>query len=283
MMRTNHKIIFGDTREEIKKIGDQSIELIITSPPYFNRKDYNHQRQIGYNQTYEEYIESLDQIWRECFQILNYGCKLCINIGDIYSNTKENGRYFHISIKTDIINSCKNIGFDLYSTIIWEKISRCHPSGGCNLMGSIYYPRNGIVKENFEYILIFKKGGKDPKVSKKIKEKSRISLKDWTTYFNGIWKIQGTLNNEHIATFPLEIPYRLIRMYSFVGDTILDPFLGSGTTIKASKILKRNSIGIELNKQDYWPIIQKKISFNNFGLMNEYKYQIIDGEKCIKK
>jgi len=275
-MKTTHTIIFGDSREELKKLETNSIHLIITSPPYYNRKNYNHKDQIGYNQTYDEYINSLNTIWKECYRVLKLGCKMCINIADLHSSSKEQGRYFQISIKTDIIKHCQNIGFDLYNTIIWQKIPNCKPSGGCSLMGSLFYPRNGIVKENFEYILIFKKRGKDPKVSKEMKESSRITLREWKQYFSGIWKIRGSPNKRHIATYPLKIPYRLIKMYSFVGDTILDPFVGSGTSIKACKILKRNSIGIELNKKDYWELIQKKTNFHNSGVLDEFKFNIID-------
>jgi len=250
--------------------------LIVTSPPYWNRKDYNHPDQIGYNQSYEEYINDLGLVWEECYRILYSGCKLCINIGDYYCSTKEHGNYKIISIESDIIFICEDLGFDLVSKIIWQKTSRCNPSGGCNLMGSIYYPRNGIVKLDFEYILIFKKSGQGPKISKDIKQQSRIALEEWTEYFSGHWKIPGSRNDKHPASFPLEIPLRLIKMYSFVNEVVFDPFLGSGMTSLGALLTKRNSIGIEVNKKNYWPVIQ-----GNFGL---YRYDkdyeiIIDNKK----
>lgn len=275
-MKTTHTIIFKDS-SFMKELEDNSVHLIITSPPYGDRKDYNHPDQIGFGQTYKNYLNDLNQIWQECYRVLHSGCKLCIIIGDLFTRTKEFGRYKIIPIHANIITSCEKIGFDLINIIIWQKITRCHPSGGCSLMGSIYYPRNGIVSEDFEYILIFKKLGKQPKVSKEIKEKSKLSLKEWVLYFNGHWNITGDKDNNHPATFPLEIPYRLIRMYSFVGETVLDPFLGSGTTVKAARILLRNSIGYEINKNDYWTVIQEKVGLNQSDLFHQYKWKIIDG------
>lgn len=271
-MQTEHKIYFQDSRD-LSNIPDNSVQLIITSPPYWNRKDYDHENQIGYNQTYEDYVEDLNQVWSECYRVLHPGCKMCVNIGDLYTRTIEYGRHKIISIRTDVIKYCESIGFDFLGAIIWQKINRCHPTGGCNLMGSVYYPRNGIVKLDYEHILLFKKLGKAPKVSKEIKEKSKITLKEWITYFTGHWKIPGTKNIDHQATFPLEIPKRLIKMYSFVGETVLDPFIGSGTTTLASRILKRNSIGIEINK-DFLPIIKEKIGYLQPGLFKDCNFKI---------
>lgn len=255
-------------------VENDSVQLIVTSPPYWEIKNYSHKNQIGFDQTYEEYVESLNKVWKECYRVLSPGCKMCVNIGDIYTKTKDFGRYKVVSIKSDIIKYCESINFDFLGGIIWQKINRCHPSGGCSLMGSYPHPRNGIVKLDYEHILLFKKLGKQPKVSKEIKEKSRISLKEWTTFFTGHWYIPGTKNLDHPASFPLEIPRRLVKMYSFVGETILDPFLGSGTTIKASRILNRNSIGIEINKEDYWPVIKEKIGYDQPGLFNDCKFDI---------
>jgi len=270
-MQTEHKFYFQDSRE-LSFLEDNSIHLIVTSPPYWDRKDYGHEDQIGYNQTYEEYLNNLDAVWSECYRVIHPGCKMCVNIGDYYCSTKDYGRYKIISIESDIIIACERLGFDLVSKIIWQKISRCRPSGGCNLMGSIYYPRNGIVKLDFEYILIFKKLGKAPKVPKEIKERSKLSLNEWTTYFSGHWRIPGTRNDSHPASFPIELPKRLIKMYSFINEVIFDPFLGSGNTSLAALLTKRNSIGSEINKKKYWPVIKE-----NFGLYffdNNYKITI---------
>ncbi len=274
-MKTEHTIYFQDSRD-LSTIPDNSVHLIITSPPYWDRKDYGHENQIGYNQSYEEYLNAIESVLFECYRVLHPGCKICINIGDYYCSTKDYGRYKIKAIESNIIFAGENIGFDLVSRIIWQKICRCNPSGGCNLMGSIYYPRNGIVKLDFEHILIFKKLGKGPKVSKEIKEQSKLTLEEWTKYFNGHWNIPGSKNSDHPASFPLEIPKRLIKMYSFAGETVFDPFLGSGTTSLAALLLNRNSIGFEINKKDYWPVIKK-----NFGLYfydKNYKIELKDSK-----
>ena len=278
-MKTTHKIIFGNSRIELCKIEPRSIDLIITSPPYYNRKNYGHKNQIGFNQTYEEYLSSLKAIIEELEVILSPGRKLCINIGDLYFKTQKDSPYHILSLSSDIYQICKKYTELIYhGAIIWQKICKTKPSGGVNgrFMGSYPYPTNGIVTYDYEYILIFKRDGASKKVSKEIKELSKLSKKKWEEYFNGHWNIPGDKNSKHPATFPLEIPYRLIQMYSFVGETVLDPFLGSGTTTLAAKLLKRNSIGIELNKENYWPEIQNKIQFNNPGIHNEYQF-ILEG------
>jgi site-specific DNA-methyltransferase (adenine-specific) len=279
-LKTEHTIYFQDSRD-LSNIPDNSVHLIITSNPYWNRKDYGHENQIGFGQTYEEFLNDLECVWSECYRILHPGCKMCINVGDYYCSTKEFGRYKIISIESDITLACESIGFDLVSRIIWQKICRSNPSGGCNLMGSIYYPRNGIVKLDFEHILIFKKLGKAPKISKEIKEQSKLTLKEWTKYFTGHWKFPGTRNKDHPASFPLELPKRLIKMYSFVGETVFDPFLGSGKTSLAALLLNRNSIACEINKKEYWPVIKK-----NFGLFfynSDYKFIIKDRKTGVSR
>ena len=140
-------------------------------------------------------------------------------------------------------------------------------------MGSIYYPRNGIVKLDFEHILIFKKLGKAPKISKEMKAQSKLTLDEWKTYFSGHWTFPGTRNKDHPASFPLELPLRLIQMYCFVGETVFDPFVGSGMTNLAARLLNRNSIACEINKKDYWPVIKK-----NFG-DKKYKIEVHDKEE----
>jgi modification methylase len=274
-----HKIIFGDARYELDKFDLSSIDLIITSPPYFNRKNYGHKKQIGFNQTFEEYLQDLVLIIEGLEVILSPGRKLCINIGDLYCKTEKESPYHVLSLSSDIIQICKKYTNLIYlGAIIWQKICKTKPSGGVNgrFMGSFPYPPNGIITYDYEYILIFKKDGASKKVCQEIKEKSRLSKKKWEQYFNGHWSIPGDKDKDHPATFPLEIPYRLIQMYSFIGETILDPFLGSGTTTLAAKLLKRNSIGIELNKKKYWPTIQNKIQYNNPGIYEEYKFIMED-------
>jgi len=147
-------------------------------------------------------------------------------------------------------------------------------TGGATIMGSFPYPRNGIIKIDYEFILIFKKYGNPPKTSKELKDKSKLSKEEWNEYFSGHWNFNGEKQTEHLAMFPEELPKRLIKMFSFIGDIILDPFLGSGTTTLAARNLNRNSIGYEINEK-FLPIIRKKIGINEKELIKNSDFEII--------
>lgn len=267
-MATTHKIIIGDARE-MSEVKDQSAHLIITSPPYWQLKDYGNSAQIGFNDSYEDYIDNLNKVWAECYRVLYPGCRLCVNIGDQFARAVTYGRYKIIPIREEIIRFCESIGFDYMGAIIWQKKTTMNTTGGASVMGSFPYPRNGLIEIDYEFILLFKKLGRDPsRVSKAIKEQSRLSREEWRRYFTGHWSFAGCKQDKHIAMFPDELPRRLIKMFSFVGETILDPFLGSGTTTKVARTLRRNSIGYEINK-DFLPIIEEKIGKNNSSLFDE--------------
>ncbi|MCX7909790.1 MAG: site-specific DNA-methyltransferase [Ignavibacteria bacterium] len=257
-MKTWHKIVIGDSRW-MKEVEDESVHLIVTSPPYWQLKDYGNGKQIGFNDTYEDYINNLNLVWKECHRVLHKGCRLCINIGDQFARSVYYGRYKVIPIRTEIIKFCETIGFDYMGAIIWQKVTTCNTTGGATIMGSYPYPRNGIIKLDYEFILVFKKYGNPPKVDKEIKEKSKLSLEEWNQYFSGHWNFPGEKQEKHLAMFPEELPKRLIKMYSFLGETVLDPFLGSGTTTLAAKNLGRNSIGYEIN-EDFLNIILEKVN-----------------------
>lgn len=243
------------------ELRDECIHLIVTSPPYWQLKDYGTENQIGFNDTYENYINHLNLTWQECLRVLHKGGRLCINIGDQFARSVYYGRYKVIPIHSEIIKFCETIGFDFMGSIIWQKTTTMNTSGGGSVMGSFPYPRNGIVKLDFEYILIFKKQGNAPKPTLEQKEYSKMTTEEWNTYFSGHWYIKGVRQDKHIAMFPEELPTRLIKMFSFVGENILDPFLGSGTTAIAAKKLNRNSVGYEINSA-FLPIIQEKLDTN---------------------
>jgi site-specific DNA-methyltransferase (adenine-specific) len=259
-MATHHKIIIGDSRR-MMEIPDESVHLVITSPPYWQLKDYGDEKQIGFHDTYESYINNLNLLWKECFRVLHKGCRLCINIGDQFARSVYYGRYKVIPIRTEITKFCETIGMDYMGAIIWQKVTTTNTTGGASIMGSFPYPRNGILKIDYEFILIFKKLGDPPKVSKEIKELSKLTTDEWNTYFAGHWNFAGERQDKHLAMFPEELPRRLIRMFSFVGDTVLDPFLGSGTTCLAAKNLSRNSIGYEISPT-FIPIIKNKLKIS---------------------
>ena len=275
---TRHKIILGDSRA-MKEIEDHSIHLIITSPPYWQLKDYGSGNQIGYDDSYEHYINNLNLVWNECHRVLHNGCRLCINIGDQFARSIYYGRYKVIPIRTEIIKICESIGFDYMGAIIWQKVTTTNTTGGATIMGSFPYPRNGILKLDYEFILIFKKYGKAPKVDKERKEKSIMAIDEWNQYFSGHWNFSGERQDKHLAMFPVELPKRLIKMFSFVGDTILDPFLGSGTTSLVAKQLDRNSIGYEIN-DEFLPIIEKKLKIREKTFFSDAEFEILRQENA---
>lgn len=273
MLTTKHKIIIGDSRL-MKETRDESVHLIVTSPPYWQLKDYGNGDQIGYNHTYEDYINNLNLVWSECYRVLHKGCRLCVNIGDQFARSVYYGRYKIIPIRTEIIKFCEIIGFDYMGAIIWQKVTTCNTTGGATVMGSFPYPRNGILKIDYEFILIFKKLGKYSEVSKEMKEKSKLTQEEWNEYFSGHWNFPGEKQNKHLAVFPEELPKRLIKMFSFQGDTVLDPFLGSGTTSLAAKNLNRDSIGYEINRKSL-SMIKEKLGISHGRNCPHAKFEII--------
>ncbi len=257
-MKTHHKILNGDSRRMIE-LPDNSIHLAITSPPYWQLKDYGTDNQIGFHDSYENYINNLNLVWKECYRALHNGCRLCVNIGDQFARAVYYGRYKVIPIREEIIKFCENIGFDYMGAIIWQKVTTSNTTGGGVQMGSYPYPRNGILKIDYEFILLFKKPGDAPKHTKEQKELSIMTADEWNTFFAGHWNFAGARQNGHIAVFPEELPRRLIKMFSFIGETVFDPFTGSGTTSLAAKKLDRNSVGFEINSE-FIPIIKEKLN-----------------------
>ena len=272
-MKTTHLIINGDSRN-MSELKNKSIQLIITSPPYWQLKDYGTENQIGYNDSYEDYINNMNLVWNECYRVLEDGCRLCINIGDQFARSVYYGRYKVIPIRTEIIKFCESIGFDYMGAIIWQKRTTTNTTGGASIMGSFPYPRNGILSIDYEFILLFKKLGKPLKPDREVKVQSEMTKEEWKEYFSGHWNFNGAKQDGHIAVFPEELPSRLIKMFAFVGDTVLDPFLGSGTTTLAAKKLSRNSTGYEINS-DFIPLIKQKLDIEQTDIFNsEYKFVV---------
>lgn len=252
---------------------DKSVHLVITSPPYWQLKDYGTENQIGFHESYESYINNLNLVWQECDRVLHPGCRLCINIGDQFARSVYYGRYKVIPIRTEIIKFCETIGFDYMGAVIWQKVTTCNTTGGATIMGSFPYPRNGILKLDYEFILLFKKLGVSPVPTKEQKELSIMTKDNWNTYFSGHWYFAGAKQDGHIAMFPEELPARLIKMFSFAGETVLDPFLGSGTTSLAARNLGRNSVGYEINS-DFISTIKDKLDVSQSDIAaTEYVFQ----------
>ena len=246
-MHTHHILINGDSRC-MSQIQNESVGLVVTSPPYWQLKDYGAERQIGFNQSYEDYINHLNLVWAECYRILLPGRRLCINIGDQFARSAYYGRYKVVAIHSEIIRFCEAAGFDYLGSIIWQKETNMHTSGGAKVMGSYPYPVNGYVKIDYEQILLFKKQGEAPSPTKEQRELSKLTDEEWYAFFKSHWIFGGARQDRHIAVFPEELPKRLIKMFSFVGDVVCDPFMGSGTTALAALKLDRNSVGYEVNE-----------------------------------
>ncbi len=269
-MKTQHLCIIGDSRS-MNEIADSAIHLIVTSPPYWQIKDYGTKDQIGFHDSYETYINHLNLVWKECYRVLHPGCRMVVNIGDQFARTAYYGRYKIIPIRTEIVKFCEIIGFDYMGAIIWQKKTTMNTTGGATVMGSYPFPRNGMIEIDYEFILIFRKAGKPPKIASEIKEKSRLSKEQWKEYFSGHWRFDGARQDKHIAMFPTELPRRAIEMFSFEGETVLDPFLGSGTTSLAAIMTHRSSVGYEINEA-FLPIIQEKLGTDDMFGQYEVRY-----------
>lgn len=270
---TYHKVINGDSRQ-MGELKEESIHLVVTSPPYWQLKDYGTENQIGFHDDYETYINHLNLTWKECFRVLHKGCRLCVNIGDQFARSVYYGRYKIIPIHSEIITFCETIGFDFMGSIIWQKTTTMNTTGGASIMGSFPHPRNGIVKLDFEYILLFKKPGNAPKPTAEQKAHSAMTTEEWNSYFNGHWYISGARQDSHLAMFPEELPKRLIKMFSFPGENVLDPFLGSGTTSAVAKSLGRNSCGYEINPE-FIPVIRQKLGVDDNVLFEDARIDFI--------
>lgn len=241
-----HKMYVGDCRKILKAFPDEKFQLMVTSPPYWNVKNYKHPTQIGFGQSLDEYLKELKKVWKEVVRLLLPDGKVAVNIGNIYYSELDEKRKTTANLALLIwnqFNSFKELRF--MGTIYWQKKTS---RNGAVLFGSYPYPSNFMVSNAVEIIYIFRKKGKR-KISKRIKELSKITKEEFREYRNAIWSIHGHGNsgNNHPATFPPELPRRLIKMYSFVGDEILDPFCGIGTTNIEAIMLNRSSVGIDTN------------------------------------
>jgi len=254
-----HDLYIGNSVNILPAIPSNSVQLMVTSPPYGDIKDYGSTGQIGFGQTYDQYLNSMNYIWEECYRILEPGCKAAINVGEQFKIASKDSPYQILPIPADVIRHwTKGMGTIYLGGIIWEKITNTKTSGGGTFMGSLYHPRDGYITYEHEFILLFKKPGKARKPTKEQKEKSLLTKEQRSSWFRGIWNIPPVKQKDHSAMFPVELPERLIRMYTFYNETVLDPFMGSGTTAQAAEESGRNSIGIELQKNNI-PICLKRV------------------------
>ncbi len=248
--KTRHRLIQGDARD-LSFIQDRSIHLVVTSPPYWILKRYReHPDQLGHIDNYEQFVQELWKVWQHCHRILVPGGRLVCVVGDVCLSRRRFGRHVVVPLHADIAVSCRKMGFDNLNPIIWHKIAKAtyEVENGTRFYGKPYEP-NAIIKNDIEFILMQRKPGGYRKPTMEQRELSMINKKDHNEWFQQFWNIPGASTKNHPAPFPLKLAYRLVRMFSFHGDTVLDPFCGTGTTMLAAMKANRNSIGVEIDPE----------------------------------
>jgi len=271
MLSTVHRLINGDARD-LSFLDGESVHLVVTSPPYWNLKRYNETPdQMGHIQDYEAFLRELEKVWRHVFRVLVPGGRLVCVVGDVCVARRDFGRHLVFPLHADICVICRRIGFDNLNPIIWHKISNAsyEVPNGSKFLGKPYEP-NAIIKNDMEFILMQRKPGGYRKPSNAQRDASRISKDEFDRWFQQIWNIPGASTKHHPAPFPLELATRLVRMFSFVGDTVLDPFCGSGTTVIAAFQTGRNSIGVEIDP-DYCRMAARYLKAETLNLFSSAK------------
>src|SRR5713101_7645663 len=267
---TSHSIHRGDARD-MSGLEPQSVQLVLTSPPYWTLKEYrDSEGQLGHVEDYDQFLQELDKVWKQCLQALVPGGRLICVVGDVCLSRRENsGRHTVVPLHSSIQEHCRKLGFDNLAPIIWHKISNAvyEVEGASSFLGKPYEP-NSVIKNDIEFILMERKPGgyRAPDISTKVL--SVISAENHKQWFQQILSgLTESSTRHHPAPYPLELAERLVRMFSFVGDTVLDPFMGTGTTTVAAAKWGRNSIGFEIDRH-YYKMAQKRISEETSSLFS---------------
>jgi DNA modification methylase len=256
----------GDARE-MDWIPDESVHLVVTSPPYWVLKEYpQHKGQLGHVSNYERFHDELDRVWRHCLRVLVPGGRVVCVVGDVCLSRKKHGRHMVMPLHADIVVRCRALGFDNLTPIFWYKISNAayEVERGANFLGKPYEP-NAIIKNDVEFILMLRKPGGYRQPTEEQRDSSRLTKQEHHEWFQQIWSVPGESTRQHPAPFPPEVAYRLVRMFSFTGDTVLDPFLGTGTTLLAASQAGRNGIGVEID-ESYFRNARTRIASQTQGL-----------------
>ncbi|MGH7652808.1 MAG: DNA-methyltransferase [Gemmatimonadaceae bacterium] len=276
LLQTRHEIYLGDAREMPELSAPESLHLVVTSPPYWTLKEYEGSagaRQLGHVEEYKTFLMELDRVWRRSFDLLVPGGRLCIVVGDVCIARKKAKRHFVVPLHADISVRCRRIGFDYLTPILWYKIANARTEvegNGAPFLGKPYEP-NAIIKNDIEYILLFRKPGGYRSPSEEQRALSVIDKAKHAQWFRAIWSdIPGSSREKgHPAPYPEELAYRLINMFSFVGDTVLDPFLGTASTTAAAIRANRSSIGYEVEER-YLQIAAARLEQGTFGASVSY-------------
>ena len=266
--KRNLTIHHGDARA-LDWIADESVHLVVTSPPYWTLKRYReNDLQLGHVEDYEGFHDELDKVWTHCYRALAPGGRLVCVVGDVCLSRKKHGRHVVMPLHADIVVRARRIGFDNLNPIIWYKIANAsyEVENGSSFLGKPYEP-NAIIKNDIEFILMLRKPGGYRQPTMEQRDSSRLSKEEYQEWFQQIWNLPGESTREHPAPFPEKVAYRLVRMFSFTGDTVLDPFMGTGTTLLAAARSDRNAIGVEL-ESDYIRIAQRRLDKQLHGLFS---------------
>lgn len=266
---TQHRLVCGDARD-LSFIPDESVHLVLTSPPYWTLKEYrDHPDQLGHVEDYEEFLAETNKVWAHCLRVLVPGGRLVCVVGDVCLSRKEHGRHLVMPLHSDITVACRKIGFDNLNPIIWLKISNAvfEANKTSKFLGKPYEP-NSIIKNDMEFILMQRKAGGYRQPTEEQRRLSRIPKEDFQEWCQQTWTLTGASTREHPAPYPLELASRLVKMFSFVGDTVLDPFAGSGTTLLAAAKHQRNSIGTEIDPE-YFKLARRRLESELEGLFGE--------------
>ncbi len=248
--RTSHFLHQGDARC-LDFIPDESVHLVVTSPPYWTLKEYpDHRNQLGAVEAYEQFHDELEKVWKHCFRVLVPGGRIACVVGDVcIARRKNNGRHMVMPLHADISVRARKVGLDYLTPILWHKIANANyeVENGSSFLGKPYEP-NAILKNDMEYILMLRKPGGYRKPTEQQREQSKLGKDEYAKWFRSFWSdVTGESTRYHPAPFPVEIAYRLVRMFSFVDDTVLDPFMGTASTLVAASRCDRNSIGVEVD------------------------------------
>lgn len=261
---TYHCVHKEDARR-MEKLSGEEVHLVVTSPPYFNLVDYEPRdgdEQLGAFEDYNRFLDELDAVWERCYEVLPPGGRMCVVVGDVCLSRRQNGRHHVLPLHSDIATRCREIGFDYLTPILWSKIANISTEmgGGARFLGKPYEP-NGIIKNDVEYILLLRKPGGYRTPTPVQRALSLLEPEEHESWYRSLWTdINGESRDKgHPAPFPTELAYRLISLFSFVGDTVLDPFWGTGTTTEAAIRASRSSVGFEV-EQTYLEIGEERLA-----------------------
>lgn len=265
----------GDSRK-LDWIPPESVHLVLTSPPYWTLKEYpDHKSQLGSVTDYDAFHDELDKVWRHCYRVLAPGGRLVCVVGDVCLSRRRHGRHSVMPMHADIVVRARKIGFDNLSPIFWYKIANANyeVENGSSFLGKPYEP-NAIVKNDVEFILMLRKPGGYRQPTEEQRDASRLTKEEYQEWFQQVWNgLMGESTKNHPAPYPEELAYRLVRMFSFANDTVLDPFMGTGTTLLAASRCGRNSIGVEIEPA-YVKMAKQRLEGKLSSLFERERFEI---------